>query len=404
MTSISSTVFFTFLFLSFSTAQAPEPLHLIAFGSCTRQTNPQPAWKSIIHHKPDLWIWLGDVVYADTQTFIPTVWRSPTMDEMQAAYTHQRHLKDYQALVDTCPVIGVWDDHDYGKNDGGAEYVDKEKAKAIFLDFLDVPKDSQQYTRDGIYASYEYGPKGKKVKVILLDVRYFRDSHDILGEQQWKWLNNELKQSDAQVHLIGSGSQVIPVDKPFVDKWAPSDLERLTDIIKKYHVPGVVLLSGDVHHAEIMRNNCSHLGYPLYEITSSGLTHSFASQVPFLGSAFVDYVLPTKYRLGFYAKENYGTIQFNWEITPSITFRIHDVDGSVVLEMTISLGQLSDQCTDCGLDQEGCNINFGFLGWKLIPKWVMKCLLFSPGIPVFLCICSKKRKQKTSENYRQKQT
>ena len=39
----------------------------IAFGSCNNQREPQPLWQSIAASQPDLWVWLGDNIYADTR-------------------------------------------------------------------------------------------------------------------------------------------------------------------------------------------------------------------------------------------------------------------------------------------------------------------------------------------------
>ena len=39
-------------------------------------------------------------------------------------------------------VIGVWDDHDYGINDGDYLFKNKEINRGIFLDFIGEPIDS----------------------------------------------------------------------------------------------------------------------------------------------------------------------------------------------------------------------------------------------------------------------
>ena len=54
--------------------------------------------------------------------------------------------------------------------------------QGLFLDYMDETKNSERYNREGLYASYIFGSKDKKVKVILLDVRYFRTKNDILGD------------------------------------------------------------------------------------------------------------------------------------------------------------------------------------------------------------------------------
>lgn len=50
----------------------------------------------------------------------------------------------------------------------------------------------------------------------MIDNRYFRDepllngSGDMLGELQWKWLENEIKTTDAQINIITNGIQLLP--------------------------------------------------------------------------------------------------------------------------------------------------------------------------------------------------
>lgn len=42
------------------------PIQRIAFGSCAKHWQTQPIWDAIIEKKPDLSIFLGDNIYADT--------------------------------------------------------------------------------------------------------------------------------------------------------------------------------------------------------------------------------------------------------------------------------------------------------------------------------------------------
>lgn len=64
----------------------------------------------------------------------------------------------------------------------------KYKIKEIYLDFLDEPKNSPRRNNpNGIFESYYIG-ENKRIKLILLDVRFNRDENnqknpaDILGD------------------------------------------------------------------------------------------------------------------------------------------------------------------------------------------------------------------------------
>ncbi|GAB3266322.1 hypothetical protein GCM10027347_34260 [Larkinella harenae] len=295
-----------------------KPLTTIAFGSCSDQKRPQPLWDDIVAQKPDVWIWLGDNIYGDSEN----------LDTLKAKYAKQKANPVYSQLRQSTPIIGVWDDHDYGVNDGGKEYPRRKESQQLMLDFLDVPASHPLRKQEGAYSSHTYGPKGQRVKVILLDGRYFRDplkksgktnvpdpSGDLLGEAQWQWLEKQLTHSDADVHLIGCGIQFLANDHTS-EKWGnfPTSRQRFFDLLSKTKPKGAILISGDRHIAEISKTSIPGLGYDLYDITSSGLTHTSKP-----------YEQPNAYRVGKMVFDlNYGLFTINWNQKPlTVTVRIN---------------------------------------------------------------------------------
>jgi hypothetical protein len=143
------------------------------------------------------------------------------------------------------------------------------------------------------------------VKLILLDVRYNKvgtyGEGDLLGETQWLWLEHELTDSTADFHIIGSGIQVLPADKPIQEKWGhyPQSRRRLFDLFGKTKPKGLLLVSGDVHFAEmmVMPAKCSGVGYDILETTSSGLTHSCDGQAPFICQFALNTFLKSRYHV-----------------------------------------------------------------------------------------------------------
>jgi len=294
-------------------AQRPSGLQkvtTIAFGSCSDQKRPQPLWDDITAQKPDVWVWLGDNIYGDSEN----------MDTLKAKYAKQKSDPGYQQLIRTTSVVGVWDDHDYGVNDGGKEYPRKRESQQLMLDFMDVPKESPLRKQEGAYSSNLFGAKGQQVKIILLDGRYFRDplkkngkdnvpdpSGDILGEAQWKWLENELANSTADAHIIGCGVQILPEEHPY-EKWAnfPVARQRFLDLLARTKPKGTILISGDRHIAEVSKLVLPGLSYPLFDITSSGLTHVSKPHEE-----------PNKHRIGeMVARLNFGLITIHWDQKP----------------------------------------------------------------------------------------
>ena len=332
------------------TTTAVTPLQTIAFGSCSEQGKQQEIWQAINEESPDLFIFLGDNIYGDTED----------MAKLRAKYGQFAANPGFATLRQNTEVIATWDDHDYGDNDAGAEYPMKDESRQIMLDFWDEPETSPRRSQEGgIYASYMYGPPGKRVQVILLDLRWNRGplekatfgimnvsraaknmgpyeptedaSAVLLGEPQWAWLEAQL-QEDADVRIIGSSIQLLPEFSGW-ESWAnfPHERERFFSLLKEHRATGAVIISGDVHWAELshMKNA---IGYPLWEITSSGLTEEWKA------------VSPNVHRIGDpYSKANYGLIEIDWgRDDPLLTWSINSETGERIMEQQRNLSELAD--------------------------------------------------------------
>lgn len=205
-------------------------LNRIAFGSCNKEHLPQPLWEQIEKHVPELFLWLGDIVYADQQVnsfevllsvfrpqlflflFFPSCSYSSTLflfffspssffsmsdpispaaeiffflfqqslmhrilsfffflllslfqilpsyflpsspSRQQRKFKQQFNREEYQKFLKTgISVWGIYDDHDYGMNDGGETYPYKRHAQETILRFLQEPEDSPRWKREGIF-------------------------------------------------------------------------------------------------------------------------------------------------------------------------------------------------------------------------------------------------------------
>lgn len=346
-----------------------EPNHpLVTFGSCNKPSrNPNPeVFQRILDQNPDVWIWIGDVNYLFKG-------HEDDAEIISSNFTRVKNSPFYKELRTNTHVIGAWDDHDYGENDGDKHYRHKERNKQLFLDFLDEPVDSPRRTRDGVYESYYLGDE-KRVKVILLDVRYNKDSRflfgeDMLGENQWAWLEQEIKNDPADFTLITSGSQILPDDRIFPEHWYEASRARLINLIRKYQLSGVILLSGDVHYSEIMRHPCpERVGYNLYEFTSSGLTHFISDYVP-LGGDLFNHLFPHTFNTpgDRFMEKNFGVIKFSFDDKePKAILETHNDHGTKVMERVILKSELQYQSdrinmtSSCVLDKNP----YGRLLWK----------------------------------------
>src|SRR5437764_3313204 len=150
----------------FTAARVPgqEPIRRVAFGSGASQERPQPIWDAVVASQPDLFLFLGDAIYGDTEN----------VEILKAKYAQLAAVPGFQKLRQTCPVYATWDGHDYGADAGGADFPQKDATQKAFLDFFGEPAESLRRKRPGVYAAWVFGPPGKRVQVILLDTRSFR--------------------------------------------------------------------------------------------------------------------------------------------------------------------------------------------------------------------------------------
>ena len=287
----------------------------IGLGSCLDQDYPQPIWQSIKKEDLNYFIFLGDNVYGDT--------RYGSLRKMKSAYDKQKKvLPDF---LNDISIFSIWDDHDFGINDGGADYRFKRQAQELYLDFWDITKDDDRSNREGIYFSKNEIFFNKKFKFIFLDTRFFRSKlkgkksnyieniepdATILGNAQWTWLENELK-SDFDFLFIFSSIQIIAKDHRF-EKWSNFPIERvkLFELLEKFN-DKTILFSGDRHRAGIYRKN------GIIEVTSSSMNKP--------GSSFSE---TDSYLIGkTYPQENYGVVEI---LENTIHIKIKDIKGNTL--------------------------------------------------------------------------
>lgn len=285
-------------------ADAPRRFR-VAFGSCAKQSKPQPIWRAIGAAKPDLFVFLGDNLYADAR------------DEatLRQRYAEFMAVEPLQAFRRSTRHVAIWDDHDYGDDDEGADYPLKQLSQQLFCDAWNEPADSPRRRADGIYQSYVFEALGRRIQVILPDLRFnrtmltadpslkssyaamvlraklsgqpmtgwyvpdARPEATLLGEAQWAWLEAQLR-VPADVRLIGSSVQ-FAADGSGWEGWAnfPRERDRLIELIRTTRAEGVVFLSGDMHYAELSSMDVAG-GYPLWDATSSGLTEVWDIPTP----------------------------------------------------------------------------------------------------------------------------
>lgn len=426
-------LFVWLLFVANTTSYDQETLLIerIGVGSCNNP-NRQDIWNIIEKQSPTRLILLGDIIYADnvnlkntSSSYDSTVSsslmydkvvkcmryilsfdvksflshmlsilrpRPATVDVIRDEYSKLLACKSFASLLSSLPsrwnsVDAVYDDHDLGVNNGDKTYPHMRESQQLFWDFINEPTSSNRRLNDGVYSSRLVNKSDFNFtyKIILLDTRSMKDptvllpsdNNSFLGNKQWVWLEEELRKSYSEegvdLILIGSSIQVLPTEKIVEETWNafPLQRERLLRLLhrtKRY--TNVIILSGDIHSAEISQAYCSedvtgNDGEYMYELTSSGLTHTFSYYtekrytndiVPtppvvynkgliynIVGSIY-QFFLPHYYREHTH-KDYYDNIHFSLldirvdALTSaySLNYKVIDIDSNIVVSKSIAL-------------------------------------------------------------------
>ena len=281
--------------------------YTIAFGSCyDHKILNRPIWDAINKIKPELFIFMGDNAYIDSDD-------PAKFEQDYAAVFNNPGIKK---LTSQSQILATWDDHDYGLQDGGKEFKAKQIAKQAFVRAFDYPEIRNIPEEQGIYHSRTINVGTKAVRVIMLDTRWYRDallwnsldaatrerfelgpyrphldeSKTLLGKEQWQWLENTLKQP-VDLNIIVSSIQFVSENTAW-EIWAnfPHERNHMLELLEKYTAGKVLFLSGDVHRGEFSALPVND--WILMDVTSSGLSaHLYPGKpnIHRLGKAYPEY-------------------------------------------------------------------------------------------------------------------
>ncbi len=312
---------------------AETVLTRIAFGSCNRQTEPSPVFGRLAEDGADLFLFIGDTVYADSRE------RAMRPDDLARAFARLRERPEFRALERRMPIAAIWDDHDFGRNDGGAESHDA-ALQTAFLDGWRVPADDPRRTRRGLYRAWRFGPEGRRVQILFLDTRSFRaplqrrpkgdpagkyrpdpdPAKTMLGAAQWRWLEARLGEP-ADLRLLVSSIQVLSEGHGW-ERWGnlPAERERLFALLRRTGARGVLLLSGDRHVGARYQGDIG-LGYPLSELTASAINTSWRTAPAEPGPHI---------RGDLVRRDHVGLIEIDWTAR-RLTLSLRDAAGEDLL-------------------------------------------------------------------------
>jgi alkaline phosphatase D len=299
----------------------------VAFGGCSRYIpKNEGIWKQIADRDPDAFLTLGDNVYIDT----------PRQFGKQRMHYYRRQLRpEYQYLTARTPIYAIWDDHDFGVNDEvGGLNPDKPKWKRrvwkVFKRNWNNPAYGGGQNAPGCWFDFRIGD----VHFIMTDGRYYRDfdKGTMLGPTQRQWLLRTLRNSDATFKVLASGTLwTHHADKGGADSWwgVKEERNRIFDLIAEEQIPGVVLISGDRHRADVYKMQWAG-DYPLYEFETAVLTNIHHHETR------------EKAIFSYNKGHMFGMFSFDTDRPdPQFTYRVITDQEEVVYEKTLRLSTLS---------------------------------------------------------------
>lgn len=222
--------------------------------------------------EPVFMLWLGDNVYLRDADWL-------SEQGMRYRYAQNRELPELQRLLAATQHLAIWDDHDYGPDNSDRTFPLRRQSLEIFGDYWPTPPRGTLET-PGAFGRFEWGD----LELFLLDNRFHRspnhwpDGPDkvMYGEAQMRWLKESLLSSKATFKLVAGGSQFLNTmlyDRSWQEMWKlfPDERQDFLDFLAEERIEGIVFLSGDRHHSELLVLERPGLP-PLYEVTSSSLT------------------------------------------------------------------------------------------------------------------------------------
>jgi len=273
---------FLFLYLISVNLYSTQEILTLGFGSCLHQDRSMAILKTIEKKELDLFMFIGDNVYGDQ--------KDGELDKLIRTYKQQyNNLEDFLKNVST---EFIWDDHDFGLNDGGSNYRHKDRAKELFLETWKIPSQDSRRLRDGLYFDKMIKTNGLKVHLIFLDNRSFKSEwkltdefnkegkeryvkdfdpdKTLLGKKQWQWLKEKLNE-DSDIKIILSSLQILSLGHGW-ESWdkLPLERERFFNLIDESKVSNLFILSGDRHRGGFYRYKTDD-NNDIYEFTSSSL-------------------------------------------------------------------------------------------------------------------------------------
>ena len=297
---------------TFQTLNLNQKKFTFAVASCMDDKwKNQHIWEELFSFDPDMIFLIGDVVYADK--YISEI----SFENLSSRYLETVKTLPLYKTSKLIPILAIWDDHDYGMNNGHGNFKYKKKMTRLFRDFFPLPE-KHPYLSKGPGISFAL--KTKQQNFIFTDSRSFQSppsskNPSFWGKKQEDWVLKNLSKKPA---WIISGIQILGRHHPFesFETGFPKNFSKMMSLIMKAKSP-VFFLSGDRHLSELLKiekTKEAWADYNTYELTTSPIHARTYPQKP-------DFVLDSRHIHHIPNKLNYAILTSHAE--DNQTWKIH---------------------------------------------------------------------------------
>lgn len=270
----------------------------------------------------DFMLWLGDNLYY--------IYEQRSLRTQLKRNIKTRLNKKLADFLSSKRHYAIWDDHDYGSNNSGSDFPHKETSLQVFQQFWPNPASDSQTN----YSTF----REQDAQFFLLDDRYHNEEmQTVLGSAQLEWLKKELLASTTTFKFIAMGMQAL---NPLSDRecfyQTKEEYQSLIAFIREHKISGIIFLTGDRHHADLLKVEEADM-YPLYDFTTSPLTMYPVK----ISKKSPEFQSPYRVPGTYYPDYNYGKIRIEGpENDRKCILEAYDQEGKRVWEHTIEAKKL----------------------------------------------------------------
>ena len=252
----------------FQTFPEKSASYKLVFGSCQNTGSESSIFDQIRQEEALAFMQIGDLHYENIDQNC-----QPRFD---SAYHRIFSSQRQAALYQNTPLIYMWDDHDFGPNNAGADNPCRSTAVRQYKKYFPHYPMAFDEVQGPISQSFEIGRvtyvladlRSQKIKPQYSDCDRIQPGSNFGSEKHLDWFFQTLLNAKKKGHIVAWISSYSWINAPGgpnykcaeTDNWGgyPEERKRIADFIRKNNIP-LFILSGDAHM--VAMDDGSHSDY-----------------------------------------------------------------------------------------------------------------------------------------------